>query len=129
MVKIVIIVTQQGVFHFVKVASVDVEEIRKVGHHNVFAGKVRDDMESSDRPVEDGTIELTDNICTTFVAGNDDERTRISGAHLVVEHFLYSSIVDKNQIATLKIEITNCGSVFMLETNGSLYACVHDFQV
>ena len=62
----------------------------------MLAGEVWDDLECCDWMVKDRAVELRDNVCTTLVLLYDDEWTKTSCMHFVIERLLDSGISDEN---------------------------------
>ena len=71
------------VFKLSESCSADVKKV--VGKGDVLALKVRDNSECSDRSMKDGTVEFTEDICSSGVARNNDEWTSVAWFHFGVE--------------------------------------------
>ena len=70
-------------FNLSQSCSANVEKV--VGKGDALALKVRDNPECSNRSMKDGTVEFTEDICSSGVARNNDEWTSVARFHFGVE--------------------------------------------
>ena len=62
----------------------------------MLAGKIWNDSECCNWTVEDRAIKLGDDVSATLVLRYDNEWTKISCTHFVIERLLYGSISDED---------------------------------
>src|ERR1700676_2914113 len=86
-------------------------------------------MEGGYRSIEYRTVELADNIRSSFVAGYDNKRTDVASLHLPVECFFYSSVPNQYKVASLEIEVANCGIMFTFKANRCLKLGRHNTRM
>ena len=82
-----------------------------------MAGEVWDDSECCDWTVEDQAVKLRDNVCTTLVLQYDNEGTKISHMHFVIERLLDSSISDEDKVAEFEVVVDDGGSMLLFKTD------------
>ena len=86
----------------------------------MLAGEVWDDSECCNWTVEDGAVELGDNVGATLVLRYDDERTEISRMHFAIERLLDSGISDEDEVAEFEVILDDGGGMLLFETDRGL---------
>ena len=79
-----------------------------------MAGEVWDDSECCD-----WVVELGDDVCTTLVLQYDDEGTKISWMHFVIERLLDSSISDEDEVTEFQVVGDDGGSMLLFKMDCS----------
>src|ERR1700676_5326437 len=86
-------------------------------------------MEGAYRSIEYRTVELADNIRSSFVAGYDYKWTDVASSHLPVECLFYSGVPNQYKVASLEIEVANCGIMFTFKVNRCLKPGRHNARM
>ena len=82
---------------------------------NALASKVWDDSECCNWMVEDRAVELRDDVGTTLVLRYDNEWTKISCTHFVIERLLNSSVSDEDEVAKSEVVLDDGGGMLLFE--------------
>ena len=80
-----------------------------------MAGKVGDDSECCNWMVEDQVVKLRDDVCATLVLRYDNEQTKISCKHFVIERLLDGSISDEDEVAKFEVILDDGGGMLLFK--------------
>ena len=83
----------------------------------MLTGEIWDDSECCNWTVEDRAVELRDNVGATLVLQYDDEGTKISCMHFVIERLLDSSISDEYKVTESEVVLGDHGGMLLFETD------------
>ena len=73
--------------HLLKSVAWNIQKFVEIGKGDRFAGKVWDNSESGYWVIKYWTIQLTNDVCTSFVAWNNNKGSNITRSHFAVKWF------------------------------------------
>lgn len=92
-----------------------------------MSSEVGNDTESCHWPVENGAIQVADDIGTAFVASDDNEWAVVAWSHLAIESFLDLCLPNEDKGFWLEVVVADSILVVDFELDGSTFASFEDF--
>ena len=85
----------------------------------MVAGELWNDSECCNWTVEDQAIEFGDDVCATLVLQYDDEQTKISCMHFMIERLLNGGIADEDEVTEFEVILDDDGGMLLFEMDHS----------